>query len=140
MKYINPWEHHFPGVGPVPLSHAIVCTPKETMYCAGQIAEDPETNKTVGIGDLVAQMKQVFENIKRVLEAGGFSLKDVVKRQTFLSVEGGKQMRDPEKMLQAIGLMEEYFGDPHPIHSFWIAHELAHPEYLIEVEVTAIKE
>lgn len=140
MKVINPWQHHFPGFGPVPLSHAVVCEPKQTMYVAGQIAEDPETNKTVGIGDLIAQMRQVFENTKSVLEAGGFTLKDVVKRQTFLSAEGGKQFRDPENLPLVGALMEEYFGEPYPIHSFWIAHELAHPEYLIEMEVTAVKE
>ncbi len=140
MKVVNPWTHHFPGFGPVPLSHAVVCAPKQTMYVAGQIAEDPKTNETVGKGDLFAQAKQVYENTKAVLEAGGFTLKDVVKRQTFLSLEGGKQMRNPETMAAVAALMEEYFGEPYPIHSFWIAHELAHPDYLIEMEVTAVKE
>jgi enamine deaminase RidA (YjgF/YER057c/UK114 family) len=49
-------------------------------------------------------------------------------------------MRNPETMAAVAAIMEEYFGEPYPIHSFWIAHELAHPEYLIEMEVTAVKE
>jgi 2-iminobutanoate/2-iminopropanoate deaminase len=140
MRVINPWGRCVPEAGAAELSQAAVCGQKQVMYVAGQIAEDPKTSETVGIRDLVAQMRQVFENTKNVLEAGGFTLAGIVKGQTVLSEEGARQMRDPLIVPLLAELIEEYFCAPYPVHSFWVASELAHPEYLIEMEVTAVRE
>jgi len=56
----------------------------ETVYVAGQIPVDPATNRLVD-GDAAAQARQVFENIKAILEAAGASLDRVVKTTIFLA-------------------------------------------------------
>jgi 2-iminobutanoate/2-iminopropanoate deaminase len=56
----------------------------DTIYVAGQIPVDPRTNQIVA-GDAAAQARQVFENIKAILEAGGASLDRVVKTTIFLA-------------------------------------------------------
>lgn len=54
------------------------------VYCSGQIALDPATGELVE-GDVAAQTDQVLENLARVLEAAGASLRSVVKTTVFLS-------------------------------------------------------
>src|SRR5688572_27930584 len=56
----------------------------ETIYVAGQIPVDPHTNQIVD-GDAAAQARQVFENVKAILEAAGVSLDRVVKTTIFLA-------------------------------------------------------
>lgn len=53
------------------------------VYCSGQIALDPTTNKLVE-GDIAAQTHQVMKNLKAVLEAAGSSLEKVTKTTIFL--------------------------------------------------------
>ncbi len=54
------------------------------IYTSGQIALDPVTGTMVG-DDISTQTTQVLENLGAVLEAGGTSLKSVVKTTVFLS-------------------------------------------------------
>ena len=55
-----------------------------TVYVAGQLALD-KAGKLVGPNDIAAQTRQVFENIKRVLEGGGATLQHVVKLTVFVT-------------------------------------------------------
>jgi 2-iminobutanoate/2-iminopropanoate deaminase len=54
------------------------------LFTSGQIALDPATGSLVS-GGIQAETRQVLENLKAVLEAGGVSLKDVVKTTVFLA-------------------------------------------------------
>jgi enamine deaminase RidA (YjgF/YER057c/UK114 family) len=53
------------------------------LYVAGQVALD-STGRLVGAGDLRAQTRQVFENLRRALAAGGATFADVVKLSYFV--------------------------------------------------------
>ena len=53
------------------------------IYTAGQIPIDPKTGNVVE-GGIAAQTRQVLENLKAVLEAGGATLDRVVKATVFL--------------------------------------------------------
>ena len=54
-----------------------------TLYLAGQIGLDPATRKLVE-GGVQAETRRAIENCEAVLEAAGYSLKDVVQVQVFL--------------------------------------------------------
>jgi len=54
------------------------------LYTSGQIAIDPITNQIIN-GDIEAQAKRVFENLKAVLEAAGSSLDNSVKVTVYLA-------------------------------------------------------
>ena len=54
------------------------------LFTSGQIALDPASG-TLVTGGIKAETKQVLENLKAVLEAGGAGLKDVVKTTVFLA-------------------------------------------------------
>ena len=54
-----------------------------TTWVSGQIPLDPKTGQLVG-GDIEAQIRRTFENLKAIVLAGGASLDDVVKATVFL--------------------------------------------------------
>lgn len=56
----------------------------DTIYVAGQMPIDPATNQIID-GDATAQARQVFSNIKAVVEAAGSSMERVVKTTIFLT-------------------------------------------------------
>ncbi|HEY7574654.1 MAG TPA: Rid family hydrolase, partial [Thermoanaerobaculia bacterium] len=53
------------------------------VFCAGQGAFDPKTGRIVE-GGIRAQTRQVFSNLRTVLEAAGSGLDRVVKVTVFL--------------------------------------------------------
>jgi reactive intermediate/imine deaminase len=56
----------------------------DTVYLSGQIPLDPATMQLVS-GDIDAEIRQVFENLKAVAEASGGSLANAVKVNVFLT-------------------------------------------------------
>jgi reactive intermediate/imine deaminase len=56
----------------------------DTVYLSGQIPLDPATMQLVS-GDIDAEIRQVFENLKAVAEAAGGSLANAVKVNVFLT-------------------------------------------------------
>lgn len=53
------------------------------LFCSGQIPLDPATGKMVA-GGIEAQTERVMRNLAAVLEAGGASLRSVVKTTVYL--------------------------------------------------------
>ena len=101
----------------------------DTLYIAGQISQDVDGN-LVGKGDLEAQVRQVFENLKNIVEEAGGTLQNIVKKATFLThhsyIETYRKVRS------------EYFPEPCPPNTLLIIESLALPEYMIEVEAIAV--
>jgi 2-iminobutanoate/2-iminopropanoate deaminase len=65
-----------------PYSQAVV--DGDRVYLSGQIPLDPSTGKLVP-GDIVAQTRQVLDNIRAVLEAAGSRLDLVSKATVFVT-------------------------------------------------------
>lgn len=76
-----------------------------TVYLSGQIALDPETMQVVD-GDISAQIRRVFDNLKAVTEAAGGDLSDIVKLNVFLTDLGNFPIVNQ--------IMAEYFSEPYP--------------------------
>ncbi len=66
----------------VPLTHGI--RKGNILQVAGQVAFDPSTNEIVG-DTVTEQTRQVMQNVRRVLEAGGATLEDVVMCRVYLT-------------------------------------------------------
>lgn len=98
------------------------------IFVSGQIAVDAAGNR-VGVGDIAAQATQVFENLAAILAANGATFSDVVKMNTYLTDIGHRA---------AIAEVRRRYitGEP-PASTLVAVRELAHPEWLIEVEVVA---
>jgi reactive intermediate/imine deaminase len=100
-----------------------------TIYVSGQIAYDSNGN-LVGEGDIKAQTRQVFENIKSVLESAGSGLKDIVKINSYIT--------DGSKFMDMLAVRSEIFGNDPPASTAVVVQALAFPALLIEVEAIAI--
>ena len=89
-----------------------------------------EHGAIVGAGDFDAQAEQTFRNLKRVLEAGGSSLENVVKVTIFL-----KDMANFPKIVE---LRKRWFSAPYPADTIVEVTSLALPELELEIEAIAV--
>ncbi|MCI0414081.1 RidA family protein [bacterium] len=79
----------------------------EFLFLAGQVPLTPEGK--MNDGDIVAQTRQVLNNIKAVLEAAGSSINRVLKTTIFLADLGDFETVN--------GVYAEYFQEPYPARS-----------------------
>ena len=98
------------------------------IYTAGQIPLDPKTGSLVE-GGIAAQTRQVLENLKAVLEAGGSSLDRVVKATVFL-----KSIGDFASMNEVYA---KYLGHVKPARSTVAVAELPRGA-LVEIDFVAL--
>jgi reactive intermediate/imine deaminase len=76
-----------------------------TLWVSGQIPLDPATKELVS-GDMEAQIRRVFDNLKAIVTAAGATLDDVVKATVFLI--------DLKHFALVNQVMAEYFREPYP--------------------------
>jgi reactive intermediate/imine deaminase len=76
-----------------------------TIWVSGQIPLDPVTKELVK-GDIEAQTRRVFENLKAIVTAAGASFDDVVKATVFLT--------DLSHFALVNKVMADYFREPYP--------------------------
>lgn len=125
---VNPEAVH-PPVGTY--SHAVrVGTADGTwIYVSGQVALDAE-GTLVGPGDMKAQTRQVFENLRAILAANGATFADVVKIGTYLTtlddLAGMREVRS------------EYLTSEPPASTAVQVVALVLPEALIEIDLVAV--
>lgn len=100
------------------------------IYVSGQVAFNRD-GKLVGKGNIKAQTRQVFRNIKAILAAAGAKMEHVIKINTYIT--NADLFRD---MLEARG---DTFGDNPPASTAVVVAGLAFPGLLIEVEAIAVK-
>ena len=124
----NPDAVH-PPVGTY--SHAVRVESAEAtwIYVSGQIAIDLD-GELVGPGDLRAQTRQVFENLRAILAANGATFADVVKIGTYLTTLGDLAgMRE---------VRSEYLTSEPPASTAVQVAALVVPDALIEVDLVAV--
>ena len=81
-------------------------------------------------GDFKAQARAVFTSIKALVEAGGGTLDNVVKLNTYVT--------DVRNRPDFRVVRDEFFGAKGPASTMVKVSALANPDYLIEVEAIAI--
>lgn len=99
------------------------------VVISGQVAWDAKGN-LVGKGDLEAQTRQVFENLKNMLASAGATFSDVVKLGIFL--------KNREDFAVFKGIRAQYLKPPYPPTTLLVVKDLAREEWLLEVEVMAV--
>ena len=125
-QHVNP-----PAVSqPTGYTH-VVSGEGRLVYISGQVALDAK-GQVVGQGDLGAQAKQVFENLKGCLAAAGARFEDVVKTTTYI-VNYNEGLRPALQAARSAYLP----ADP-PASTLVGVQALARPEFMIEIEAVAI--
>jgi enamine deaminase RidA (YjgF/YER057c/UK114 family) len=127
MKRINistgaPWEDI------VGYSRAVCIG--NTIEVTGTVAT--EDGEVIGKGDPYLQTKAILEKIKRVLEEAGSSMEDIVRTRIFVT---------NIDEWEAIGKAHrELLAHVKPATTMVEVSRLIHPDYLVEIEATAVKD
>jgi 2-iminobutanoate/2-iminopropanoate deaminase len=95
------------------------------LYIAGQVARDAEGN-VLGKGDIRLQARQVFQNLRQVLQAAGGDLSDLLKMTTYITRS--------EDFPAVAEVRSSFFPGQLPASTLIIVTRLAQPDLLIEVE------
>ena len=106
----------------------VTVVPGKLVFLSGTLSRNGK-GEIVGKGDMRAQMRQVFENIRTALAAAGATMADIVKRQTFTT--------DIDAYFEHIDARMEFCGDDLSTSTAVEVRRLSHPDLLVEVEVMA---
>jgi 2-iminobutanoate/2-iminopropanoate deaminase len=117
---------------PYGFSQIVVASGKRMVFISGQTAWDERKN-IVGGDSVLEQARQAFRNLEKAMEAAGGTLKDIVALRIYVvdyQAECGT----------AVGTaLREVFSSKNPPATTWIGvSALADPEFLIEIEATAV--
>ena len=102
----------------------------ETVYLRGQIGQDLDTSENVGVGDVEAQAEQAMQNIEQLLREAGGTLEHIVKITVYLV--------DPRYRETVYRVMGRWLKGVHPVSTGIVVTALARPEWLVEIDVTAV--
>lgn len=86
---------------------------------------------TIIEGGFLAQINQAFANLRRALEAGGSSLKDVVKVTIFVT--------DMGNFPEVVEARRRYFVEPYPADTIVEIKALYTAEAMVEIEAIALR-
>lgn len=101
-----------------------------TVYLRGQIGEDLDTNESVGIGDVEAQTERAMANIDMLLREAGSELSHIVKVVVYIV--------DPRYRETVYRVMGRWLKGVHPVSTGLVVSALARPEWLVEIDATAV--
>ena len=100
----------------------------DLLFISGLVGVDAQ-GKLVGEGDAARQTRQIFENMRKVLDAAGAGFGDVLKVTVFL-----KNIEDRARINP---VRQEVFGDARPASTLVEITALAVPGALVEIEAVA---
>ncbi len=101
-----------------------------TVYLRGQIGQNLDTSESVGIGDVEAQAEQAMANIDLLLREAGSELSHIVKVIVYLV---DARYREP-----VYRVMGRWLKGVHPVSTGLVVSALARPEWLVEIDATAV--
>src|SRR3990172_6954460 len=112
-----------------PFSLATRTTGSKLLHISGQVAQGLD-GQTVGKGDIEKQTVQVLENMKALVEEAGGRLADVARIVVYLTAR--------EHLPTVMEVRRRYFKEPYPATTAVVVAGLANPEWMIEIEGTAV--
>ena len=120
-----------PGVfDPPTYSQGVKVTAGQTiLFLSGQVAYEKD-GRPAFRGDFTAQARGAFDAIKRLVEAQGGTMANVVKITTYVT--------DMRYRADLAPLREEYLGKKVCASTLVEISRLAHPDWMIEIEAIAV--
>jgi enamine deaminase RidA (YjgF/YER057c/UK114 family) len=100
------------------------------VFVRGQVGQDLDTSKSIAIGDPAGQAERAMANIKTLLEEAGARLEHICKITIYIT-----DPRYREPVYRTIG---KWLKGVHPVSTGIVVSALARPEWLVEVDATAV--
>jgi len=111
------------------LAQAVVAG--KMVFLRGQIGQNLDTSESVGVGDAAAQAERAMGNVKMLLEEAGSKLEDICKVTIYLT-----DIRYREAVYRVVG---RWLKGVHAVSTGLVVSALARPEWVVEVDVIAVK-
>ena len=128
LNRMNPDGMYTPNKGIY--SQVVTSTGTTTVHIAGTVPFDEDAN-VVGVEDMKAQTCQILDNLRISLEAAGALPADVVRINVYtLNTDDYVANGAPEVIA--------FFGDTKPSSTTVQVSRLVHPDWLVEIEATAV--
>ncbi len=100
------------------------------VFLRGQVAQDLDSRESLHVGDAGKQTAKAMANIKMLLEEGGSCMDHVCRIVVYLT-----DIRYRDAVYQEMG---KWLKGVHPCSTGLVVPALARPEWVVEIEVTAV--
>ena len=112
------------------LCQAVVTQGGKTIYMRGQCPQNLDDAVNIDSHDPVEQTHKVMQNIRQLIEECGGSMQHLVKVVVYIT-----DVRHREAVYRTMG---EYIRGVHPVSTGLVVQALARPEWLVEIDATAV--
>ena len=112
------------------LCQAVVTAGGRTVWMRGQCPQNLEDAKTIDSHDPAEQTHKVMQNIRQLVEEAGGGMAHLVKLVVYIT-----DVRHREAVYRTMG---EYIKGVHPVCTGLVVQALARPEWLVEIDATAV--
>jgi enamine deaminase RidA (YjgF/YER057c/UK114 family) len=100
------------------------------VFVRGQIGQDLETSKSVGIGDAAVQADQAMKNIKMLLKEAGSAIEHICKITIYVI--------DPRYREEVYRVIGRHLKGVFPVSTGLVVSALARPEWRVEIDAMAV--
>jgi len=100
------------------------------VFVRGQVGQDVDSFESIGSMSAYDQADRAMQNVKQLLEEAGSDLSHICRIQVYIT---DRAYRDD--VYQAIG---RWLKGVYPVSTGLIVNGLARPEWLMEIEATAV--
>jgi len=116
----------------VPFGYSQAVRVGDTIHISGSVSMDA-SGQLLAKGDMAAQLRNAYEDIRKTLAHFGATFGDVVEETIYTT--------DMDKLLAAAGTVraDVYKGADYPAGSWVGVTRLVDPDYLVEISVTAVR-
>ena len=101
-----------------------------TVFLRGQVGQDLDTSECVCMGDVTGQTEQAMKNIDMMLKEAGSKLEHICKVTIYIS--------DPRYREDVYRVVGRWLKGVFPVSTGIVVTAFARPEYLVEVDATAV--
>lgn len=112
------------------LCQAVVARGGRTVYLRGQCPQNLDDAANIDSHDPVEQTHKVMQNVRQLIEESGGSMEHLVKMVVYIT-----DVRHREAVYRTMG---EYIKGVHPVCTGLVVQALARPEWLVEIDCTAV--
>ena len=100
------------------------------VFLRGQVSQDLDTRESLHLNDVSKQTEKSMHNIQMVLEEAGTTMHAICRIVVYLT-----DIRYREEVYQEMG---KWLKGVHPCSTGIVVPALARPEWVVEIEVTAV--
>jgi enamine deaminase RidA (YjgF/YER057c/UK114 family) len=112
------------------LCQAVVTRGGNIVWMRGQCPQNLDDAANIKSHDPAEQTHKVMQNIKQLIEEAGGKMEHLVKVVVYLT-----DVRHREAVYRTMG---QYIKGVHPVSTGLVVQALARPEWLVEIDATAV--